>query len=242
MNSNYVVTGGSFISEDELYHYGIKGMKWGVRRYQNPDGTLTPAGKKKYSKEVYKKIEYSGKHGKTWYEISDELSKDNKFKSVIEGKSDLRKAHKEFSELSDKRNEAYEKQSKSISKKRMEKMVSDEIENNRDYYQSWKPRFFDKTGAPTEELKFYVQDAIEAEHASKNQSFKELDDAYNRAWKKYDKLRRQAVDELVGRHANEYIETYSSYRGSDKTAVRQIVEQAISFADRQLQLDKINVD
>ena len=136
MGSNYVVTGGSFISEDELCHYGIKGMRWGIRRYQNPDGSLTPAGKKKYSKEVYKKIEYSGKHGKTWYEISDELSKDNKFKSVIEGKSDLRKAHKEFSELSDKRNEAYEKQSKSISKKRMEKMVSDEIENNRDYYQN----------------------------------------------------------------------------------------------------------
>ena len=154
MGSNYVVTEGSFISEDELCHHGIKGMRWGIRRYQNPDGSLTPAGKKKYSKEVYKKIEYSGKHGKTWYEISDELSKDNKFKSVIEGKSDLRKAHKEFSELSDKRNEAYEKQSKSISKKRMEKMVSDEIENNRDYYQNWKPRFLIRLALRPKSLSF----------------------------------------------------------------------------------------
>lgn len=34
----------------ELYHHGVKGMKWGVRRYQNKDGSLTPAGKKRYAK------------------------------------------------------------------------------------------------------------------------------------------------------------------------------------------------
>lgn len=35
----------------ELYHHGIKGMKWGVRRFQKKDGTLTAAGKKRYSGE-----------------------------------------------------------------------------------------------------------------------------------------------------------------------------------------------
>jgi hypothetical protein len=31
-----------------LYHHGIKGQKWGIRRYQNADGTLTEEGKKRY--------------------------------------------------------------------------------------------------------------------------------------------------------------------------------------------------
>ena len=50
-NSNYILTSdGSFISDEELYHYGIKGMRWGIRRYQNPDGSLTPAGIRRLEK------------------------------------------------------------------------------------------------------------------------------------------------------------------------------------------------
>lgn len=37
-----------------IYHHDIKGQKWGVRRFQNEDGTLTEAGKKRINKDMNK--------------------------------------------------------------------------------------------------------------------------------------------------------------------------------------------
>lgn len=58
----------------ELYHWGVKGMKWGVRRYQNKDGSLTPAGKKRYDRDLR---ELSDDKKKTYEEDPDKWVKDD---------------------------------------------------------------------------------------------------------------------------------------------------------------------
>lgn len=42
------------MENNELQHHGVKGQKWGVRRYQNRDGSLTKAGQRRYAKELEK--------------------------------------------------------------------------------------------------------------------------------------------------------------------------------------------
>lgn len=69
--SNYIVHNG------ELYHWGIKGMKWGKRRYQNPDGTLTPAGRKRYGDDRHEDYKKAHTNTKVEYMSDKELRETN---------------------------------------------------------------------------------------------------------------------------------------------------------------------
>lgn len=77
-----------YYESDALQHHGIKGMKWGVRRFQRKDGSYTPAGRKRYysviesklraekhatdaRRETYKRLNNSPKkHSRLQYEVS----------------------------------------------------------------------------------------------------------------------------------------------------------------------------
>lgn len=62
---------------NELYHHGILGQKWGIRRYRNPDGTLTTAGKKRYAA-------LTRKDGSTDYAKRTYGARDKRFKKTHE--------------------------------------------------------------------------------------------------------------------------------------------------------------
>ena len=59
-------------SDEYLCHWGIKGMKWGVRRFQNEDGSLTPQGRARYSDDSSSKKNAVNFSSKSISEMSDE--------------------------------------------------------------------------------------------------------------------------------------------------------------------------
>lgn len=135
----------------ELMHHGTKGMRWGVRRYQNKDGSLTAAGKKRYNKELA--------------EIKAEKAKLAAKNKIVERQL---KTRAKFSKLDDMRDELASqkkelaaKQKSLSSRHRKKELTPEEIEAKKEAIL--------KRRSPKE--------IYENAHLF---SYKELNDAYNR--------------------------------------------------------------
>lgn len=84
------------IYSDELAHHGILGMKWGVRRYQNADGSLTREGMKRYntSKSRYESAKKAHTEAKEQYK---ENKTDSNKANVKNAKAEVKSAKKQLS-------------------------------------------------------------------------------------------------------------------------------------------------
>lgn len=101
----------TFTSWDtELYHFGIKGQKWGRRRWQNEDGSLTEAGRRRYGTvENYERLT---NRKKVKYMTDEELAKntqrleaENRYRALQRESSGIDKLTKLVSEIAKKKND-----------------------------------------------------------------------------------------------------------------------------------------
>lgn len=101
---------------DSLYHHGTKGQRWGIRKYQNKDGSLTPAGKQRYGARDAKgkKISSSGVKDK-----KKEAAKRQADAKQKKAKANTKPARKDAKDLSNDELKAL------ITRKELEKKYND---------------------------------------------------------------------------------------------------------------------
>lgn len=111
---------------NDLEHSGTKGMKWGVRRYQNEDGTLTEAGKKRYAKDT---ASLSDKEKKRYVTDANKwVSQDiDRTEKVVSKTADLSRDLKKFPENSIKNHKKKRVNLDEMSDKEMREKINREL-------------------------------------------------------------------------------------------------------------------
>ena len=136
--------------DDELMHYGIKGQKWGIRRYQNEDGSLTSAGRKKYRQEIKEENKKAFEYGReasisshaAAYAKNKSINSQYKYKkallkdpNMIKSSTQKKRRYAEADAMSSKQLEAYarsaEKKAKEHCNSLIKKYGSENVKNIR---------------------------------------------------------------------------------------------------------------
>lgn len=167
----------------ELYHYGIKGQKWGVRRFQNADGSYTEAGKKRYGRFTLNPVDAYAQYQN--YKV------DKSFKKWKKGASNRDKAI----ELGKKANEAQRAYMADKSNKELKRAYK---ESNREYKKAYRKNTAYRKGTVRQEVgkdraSMYLTEAKRiSKQLDRDPGNAELRKQYNQLMSKHDIERHRA--------------------------------------------------
>ena len=199
----------------ELYHHGIKGQRWGVRRYQNPDGTLTTAGRARYGideqghftsdkgqKNLYKDIKRSNEQQLKLKKQERKVEQQLRTQALSKRATSV--AEKQENTLREKRWDIKEQQDKKISEA-LKANVTDKERNE-----------LSKLIKRDEDLEFAI-DEVEYGTPKYNKLIQESDANHKRMQQIYSDVGKR----VVGKYANKRIKV-GDYGGVKVTLSQEI--------------------
>lgn len=182
---------------DWMAHYGIPGMEWGKRRFQNKDGSLTEAGKRRYAKIARGHIR--SEEGNVKGLVKEGVSH-------VFGPTERVRLKASYKKLLDDLGDADNAKTKlkSIADKKTQEKFDDEVANNPDMYKGI------LKGGAREKLRSRLSEEVMKSAREENPDLVRRIDAGSDATKAWLSVCREATDKLVGQYGNERVRMFSS--------------------------------
>lgn len=205
----------NLISEDYLMHHGVKGMKWGVRRYQNSDGSLTSAGQRR----LYKKVKRAKSDNKRRELIRQHLNSEyanDRNKALQDFRNQVKKTADYDVKMDIEVDKLADKMAKPIYEKELKK---------------WK----ESIGEPSEKDKDKLYEAIKYDNVywkaekqikDKNPQYRNNEKQQDALWKEYTKKNKKVVDSIVGKYGEKKVTDSDIWTGS-RNEYQYVVEDLL---------------